>query len=438
MSNPSLNFSLKQQQGQKLALTQQMQQSIAILQKNQDELSTYITDKASENPLFEVISSIAPVQQGSTTKTLNSRGYPTEQMSIPDQYTSLFEYLIDQVHLNYRDTPIRKAILFLVEFIDENGYLTLSLDDAMSKLSADYLLVLDALTLLQQLDPAGIGARNLQECLMLQTERNPEAPELAYVVLEEHFQDLADRKWQKISDTYDVPVTDIQTIMDYVQTLSPAPGSHFGTIDRGYIVPEVEVKVVDNQLQLNYLQSGMPKMKFQANYFDKMKATGDPEVITYLNEKKREFDWLSKTVDQRRNTIVAVTEAIISVQHDFFLKENHPLKSLTLKQVGKMIGIHESTVSRAVNGKYLKTDFGVYELRTFFVSAIAGQSTSNPEIKKQIIELISAEDKRHPISDQKMSDLLQKIGISISRRTVAKYRENLGIPATSKRKRFDK
>ena len=435
MVNPGLNLTVTQQQSQKLALTQQMQQAIAILQKNQEELTSFVTEKANENPLLDVVTSIAPVQEGGGTPYNNTA--VADQIATPDQYTSLFEYLIDQVHLNYRDTPIRKAMLFLVEFIDENGYLTLSMEEAMAKTGGNYLLVLDALTLLQQLDPAGIGARSLQECLMLQTERNPEAPALAYVVLEEYFQELADRKWQKIADAYDVPVSDIQKIMDYVKTLSPAPGSHFGRIERGYIIPEIEVTVVDGQLQLNYLQSGVPKLKFQANYFEKMRATGDQEVITYLNEKKREFDWLSKTIDQRRQTIVTVAEAIVSVQRDFFLKDSHPLQPLTLKEIGKMVGIHESTVSRAVNGKYLKADFGIFELRTFFVSAIAGQTTSNPEIKKRIIELISAENKKQPVSDQKMSELLQAEDITISRRTVAKYRENLGIPTASKRKRFD-
>lgn len=432
---PQLNFNLKQAQTQKLTMTQQLQQSIALLQKNQEELTAFVVEKANENPLIEVVRTLAPVSQGSSNY---SDGNTTPDFEIPDQYTSLFEYLIDQVHLNYRDTPIRKMMLFLVEYIDANGYLSISLKEAMEKNQADYLLALDALTLLQQLDPAGIGARNLQECLMLQTERDPEAPQLAYLILEECFEELANRKWDKIVASYPVTLPEVQKIMDYIKTLSPAPGAHFGQIDRPFIIPEIEVKKDEkNQLTLTYLKTGLPKLKFQETYFKTMEEKGDAEVHAYLKEKKQEFNWLKKTLDQRKDTIFEVGKAIVTYQKEFFLDKAHPLKPLTLKMIAQEIGIHESTVSRAVNGKYLKTDFGIFELRTFFASAIAGQSTSNQEIKKWLIETIQKEDKTRPYSDEKICQLLKAENMEVSRRTVAKYREELGIPSSSKRKRYE-
>lgn len=432
-----LKLTVSQKQTQKLALTQQMQQAIAILQKNQEELAAFIMDKANENPLLEVSTSLAPVTNDyRPTNGSNARSFEVGMVPTPDHYTSLFEYLLDQVHLNYRDTPIRKMMLFLVEFMDENGYLTISLAEAATKAGVTDIIALDALTLIQQLDPAGIGARNLQECLLLQIERDPEAPPLAYIVVEEHFENLADRHWLEIAQHYQVDLAEIQKIMDYIQTLSPAPGAHFGQIDDQFIIPELEVTQEDGQLTLQYLQTGLPKLKFQSNYFEKMTATGDPEVLAYLTNKKKEYDWLTKTLEQRRNTIAEVGRAIVLAQQDFFIKNEHPLKPLTLKQIANTVGIHESTVSRAVNGKYLKTNFGIFELRTFFVSAIAGQSTSNQEIKKRLIEIIQGENKQKPFSDQKLSELLSAEDIEISRRTVAKYRESLGIPSTSKRKRF--
>lgn len=432
--NPELNLNLKQHQTQRLNLTQQLQQSIAILQKNQEELTEFVVEKAMENPLVEVIHPIAPVEGGNNLSGTSQTG--PDFNWLPDQYTSLFEYLIDQVHLNYRDTPIRKTMLFLVEYIDSNGYLSITIEEAMEKTGENYILVLDALTLLQQLDPAGIACRSLQECLMLQTERDVEAPQLAYVVLEECFEDLANRKWQNIAHKYDISLEEVQEIMDYVQTLSPAPGAHFGQIDRPFIIPEVTVDVQDGELVLTYLQTALPRLRFQENYYLEMSKKEDTELQSYLNEKKQEFDWLKKALLQRKETIFNVTKAIVTYQKDFFLVKNHPLKPLTLKMIAKEIGIHESTVSRAVNGKYLKCDFGIFELRTFFVSAIAGQNTSSQEIKKEIIELILQEDKKKPLSDDKLMQLLQEKEIEISRRTVAKYREALGIPSSSKRKRF--
>ncbi|WP_071130995.1 RNA polymerase factor sigma-54 [Enterococcus timonensis] len=427
-----LNFSQKLKQGQKLAMNLQMQQSIALLQKNQEELTDFVMEKANENPLLEVVRTIGPVPESGS-----SAGTGTDFQTVPDQYTSLFEYLIDQVHLNYRDTPIRRAMLFLVEYIDSNGYLAMTTAEAMEKTGADYLVVLDALTLLQQLDPAGIGARNLQECLMLQTERDPEAPTLTYVILEECFEQLASRLWNEIATRYKITLADVQQIMDYVQTLSPAPGAHFGQIERLFIIPEIEVQVKNGELNLTYLQTGLPKLKFQENYFNQMSKVDDPEVQEYLKEKKQEFQWLKKTLDQRKNTIFEVGQAIIDYQADFFLKKEHPLKPLTLKMIAQKVNLHESTISRTVNGKYLKTDFGIFELRTFFASAIAGQSTSNQEIKKRLIELIQQEDKTHPHADDKLAELFADEEVKISRRTVAKYREQLGIPTSSKRKRYE-
>ncbi|MEA4829361.1 MAG: RNA polymerase factor sigma-54, partial [Enterococcus thailandicus] len=192
------NFSQKQQQTQKLAMTQQLQQSIQILQYNSEELLAFVENQALENPLVEVVE---PEWQPDYKKTSNN--YDGEETSylnqIPDTKGSLFESLIDQVHLNYRDTFLRKMILYLIEYIDLNGFLTIDLADASEDTGASAIQLLDALTLIQQLEPAGVGARNLQECLMLQTERDDFAPALAYIVLEECFDELVQRKWKDIA-----------------------------------------------------------------------------------------------------------------------------------------------------------------------------------------------------------------------------------------------
>lgn len=435
------HLSQQQKQVQKLAMTQQLQQSIQILQYNSEELYAYIEAKSLENPLIDIQNDTAY----SEYPTTNSRTYTHEETNylnqIPDNHLSLFECLIDQIHLNYRDTYLRTLVLFLVEYIDLNGYLMIDLDEATEKTGAQSIEMLDALTLIQQLDPAGVGARDLRECLLLQIERDDTAPALAYIVIEEEFNHLANRKWALIAKKFDVELSEIQLIFDYIQTLSPAPGSAFESAAGLYIRPDLTLRRRNGQLTVVSNKAGAPKIEFQQAYFERMEATEDKEVQEYIKEKKNEFEWLEKTIVQRGDTILNVGREIVQRQKEFFFKEDHPLKPMTLKEIAETLSIHESTVSRAVNGKYLETEFGVFELRSFFSYGLSnqatGEETSTDSVKKQLQLLIDKESKAKPLSDQKLVDLLKEQKIDISRRTVTKYREALGIPSSSKRKRYD-
>ncbi|UUV99143.1 RNA polymerase factor sigma-54 [Vagococcus luciliae] len=434
-----------QVQTQKLAMTQQLQQSIKILQYGTEDLLSFLNDKMLENPLIDV--SVSDMD----TQYLEPKNYDASKSDgktdwinqIPETTQSLFHYLIEQIHLNYRDTALRSLSLFLVEFIDTNGYLTISIEEAMKLKQATYIEVLDALTLIQMLEPAGVGARNLQECLMLQIERDDNAPNQAYLVLEEYFDELANRKWQKIEKKLGILLVEIQEIFDYIQKLHPNPGSLFYSDEDSIIYPDLEVKVdrTDNSISIVSTKVGKPVISFQTTYFEKMSHQGGEEVKRYLNDKKSEFEWLKKTLEQRGNTILRVGEEIVKKQSAFFIESNHPLTPMKLKSVAEELSLHESTISRAVNGKYLTTDFGVFELRSFFSTGLE-QKNSNEVIGvndvKQLIEtIIREENKTKPLSDQKIVDLLKEKNIQISRRTVAKYREELGIQSSSMRKRFD-
>ncbi|MGY3750159.1 RNA polymerase factor sigma-54 [Vagococcus acidifermentans] len=437
-------MSQKQTQTQKLAMTQQLQQSIQMLQYNTDELLTFLEAKSLENPLIDVKIDIdqydMPIRQSKHTGMEDGeRDYLSQ---IPDTSGSLFEYLIEQIHLNYRDTKLRQLMLFLVEFIDVNGYLTISLEEAADKTQASYIEMVDALTLLQQLDPAGVGARNLQECLMLQTERDNEAPSLAYLILEENFENLANRHWQVIEKMYRISLSDIQKIFDYIQRLSPNPGAVFHSDRELYVIPDLIVEVDKESESLKVLSTkrSRPRLIFQKAYYDELKQVPDKEVQKYMKEKKADFDWIKRGLQQRGDTILNVGQEIVSRQKDFFLKPDHPLKPLMLKEVAERLGIHESTVSRSVNGKYLQTSFGVFELRSFFTTALSqanDEETSAANIKHDIVKMVENENKAKPLSDQKIAQMLADKGVEISRRTVAKYRDQLGIPASSKRKRYD-
>ena len=434
-----------QVQTQKLAMTQQLQQSIKMLQFGTDDLLSFLNDKMLENPLIDVSVSDMDTQylESSHYSMLQDNDTTDWINQIPENEQSLFHYLIEQIHLNYRDTPLRKISLFLIEFIDTNGYLTISIEEAMAINRVSYIEVLDALTLIQMLEPAGVGARNLQECLMLQTERDDEAPNQAYLVLEEYFDDLANRKWQRIEKKLGLSLKEIQEIFDYIQKLHPNPAAIFSSDEDSLIYPDLVVKVdkETDTITISSTKAGKPEVNFQSNYFERMSRQGDKEVEKYLNEKKAEYEWLKKSLEQRGDTILRVGKEIVKRQSNFFLKDSHPLKPMKLKEIANDLSLHESTVSRAVNGKYLTTEFGVFELRSFFTTGLEQKNSSDviatSDIKETIKELIEDENKAKPLSDQKLVDLLKEKNIDISRRTVAKYREELGIQSSTKRKRFD-
>lgn len=428
----------KQVQSQKLVLTQQLQQSIQVLQFSSDELNQFVEDQTLENPLLELIDTdFVPQNSISSSAKQEETDYLAQ---IPSRSHSLFEYLLEQIHLNYRDTYLRSLVLFLVEYIDVNGFLSISLDEAVEITGGTPIQLLDALTLIQQLDPAGVGARDLQECLMLQTERDEHAPALAYIMLEEFFEELVQRKWEIIAKNYQVSLPEVQKIFDYLQHLTATPGALFDDPKDLYIVPDLTVTTSEQGLVVSSNKNSVRKVTFQQNYFDQMKKNADAQVLAYLNEKQQEFIHLKKMIEQRGDTILRVGEYIVAHQQAFFLNPARPLKPLILKEVADKLDIHESTVSRAVNGKYLATEFGVFELKSFFSHKLIsadGEESSTASVKVALKEIVDLEDKQKPLSDQKIVDALKVKGMNLSRRTVAKYREQLGIPGSSKRKRYE-
>ena len=428
-------YSQKQQQTQKLAMTQELQQAIQILQFNTEELKDYVETVSLENPLFDVV---APKIQSDLMQMHNSGAAKEESfIQIADHPVSLFEHLINQIHLNYRDTFIREIMLVLVEYVDVNGYLRVDEEEIKEELKATDIQYLDALTLLQQLDPPGVGARNLQECLMLQTEQDDYAPELAYLLLEESFDAIAKRKFEQIAKEYQISLAQVQQILDYIRTLNPFPGASFGGQDSNFIIPDLTLVRREGELVVLSNKRGQLRLNFQENYFNRLKQQADEETKVYLKEKLQQYEWLNKTLGQRKDTILEVGKIIVQQQAHFFEEKQGALKPLMLKDVAKQLDVHESTISRAVNGKYIETDFGVFELRSFFVNKVNDEDTSADEVKQLITSLVEKEDKRKPLSDQKIVELLAEKEQKISRRTVAKYRDALNIPSSSKRKRFD-
>ncbi|KRM95848.1 RNA polymerase factor sigma-54 [Liquorilactobacillus aquaticus DSM 21051] len=436
-------YGQEQKQVQKLAMTQQMQQSIQILRYSIEDLHVFLSQKQLDNPFIKISDRMNYAGKLiNTTNSIEDKGDWISQTAEHKQQ-SLYDYLLSQVHLTMRKSVLRGWVVFLIDHLDTNGYLSVDFAEILKKTKVDETTLLDALTLLQRLDPPGIGARNLQECLLLQIENSDNVPKFAYEIVDEAFLQLADRKWTEIARRFAISLEEIQKVFDYVRTLSPAPGAAFGQDDIGYVYPDLLVKVDKNQqkVELKITKQSKPLVVFKQDYFAEFSQLPDKDVKDYLREKKADYLNIAQNLERRGSTIERVGQAIINHQANFFLKGDHPLSPLLLREIAHELHLHESTVSRAVNGKYLKCDFGVFELRHFFTKTVNSnredEELTADAVQSQIKALIDAEDKVKPLSDSKIEKQLSQNGIEISRRTIAKYRDSIGIPSSSKRKRFD-
>lgn len=426
--NLKFTHQLDLSQKQKQKMTAQLLQSIQLLQFSQQDLLAYLNQKTLENPFLSVETRESDATEQSFDK--NDLGW------IADTKQTLRSFLTDQVLLAYRETYLREMIFWWINQLDDRGYVTKTIDQAANETEADSIQMLDALTLLQQLEPAGVGARNLQECLMLQTERNDNAPNIAYIVLEESFDELVHRKWKSICKKYDVSLQNVQNVFDFIQHLSPSPGEIFKTDNNSLIRPDLVVRVKNNELVVQEAKYHTPLLSFKDEYASQLKKYEDKEVNQYIKEKKKEYEVLQESLRLRNETILRVGVAIVQHQKKFFFDKDANLDSLQLVDLAEELSLHESTISRAVQDTYIQTENGTFELRNFFSRRSSSTGHSTDSILHALQKLIDNEDKKKPLSDQKIVDLLMKNGFELSRRTAAKYRTQLNIPSSSKRKRF--
>lgn len=430
-------FGQQQKQIQKLAMTQQMQQSIRILKYGSEDLHNFLSNVELENPFMIVNASHSYVTGGLD----HQNEHDIAEFAVEKKAQSLYDYLMDQVKLTMRKTPIRDMVVYFISQLDQNGYLKADLEKLSKEKGIDKVLMLDALTLLQQLDPPGTGARNLQECLILQVQYDSSAPLNAEKILKEDFEDFTNRKWSKIAKKHCISIGDVQKILDYVQTLSPAPGAIYDQSEVGYIEPDLVIeKKLDGSLEVKLTKESNPEIRFKKEYYESLKNSSDKHVLDYLKKKRHEFEKIQEDVLMRGNTLLRLGRLIVERQHDFFTESNRPLKPFLLRDAAQKLQLHESTISRAVSGKYLLYEGKVMELKEFFSRAVSyarenGENVSADEIQQKIRLIVEKEDKKNPLSDQKIVDKMKEEGLKVSRRTLAKYRERLGIPASSFRKR---
>ena len=412
-----------------------------VLEMESPELSA---DKKESNNIEHDWKSIAVSLRDHSDKqrvmTESSKDDETDfEPTVGDQ-DSLLDHLL--VQLQFTDLKQKELVIatYIIENIDENGYLDLTPEEVVVKFLVDVEVYNRLLTVIQGFEPIGVGARNLQECLKLQILADEKSHLLALAIVERHLKDLAENKLAVIAKALNARLEDVQRATDYIKTLEPKPGRKFnGNTEVRYIVPDVAVEKHREGYQVIINDSTAPKLHISSFYQSVLETEAQDEASEYISKKLNAALRLIKSIEQRRNTIFKVVTAIVEEQKDFFDRGPLYLKTLTLKEIADMVGVHESTVSRAVSGKYLQCVHGLFEIKYFFQSGVSsdmGDGVSAETVKKIIKEQIDKEDQKKPVSDQHLADLLNELGIKISRRTVAKYRDELLIPATSKRKRF--
>ncbi|MFZ7943909.1 RNA polymerase factor sigma-54 [Neobacillus sp. 19] len=440
-----MNFKagLWQQQTLKLTMTQELSQAIALLQYSAQELTAFLEDKALENPLMKVetgdVKPMNPLMDRKRRRHQKEEKDWIEQ--IADKPFSLEDHLISQLNIANLTAEQLKVIRRLIQSLDENGYFLGDLSEIAQSLRVEEEVVEDCLAVIQTLEPAGIGARNLQECLLMQLYYENPNNEVALNILANYFVPFAEKKWKQIAKELKITLKDIQDVFDQIQFLNPKPGAMLAKETTTYIIPDAIVEQTEEGLTVRMFDDSLPRISFNENYYKKFKDQ-DQQVSRFLQDKVQDYQWIARSIEQRRETLTKVVAKIVEKQTAFFQKGAQYLVPMTMKEVAAELDIHESTVSRAVREKYVQTPIGTFSLKTFFTSMIqtvsADENTSSTQVKNEISKLIEQENKEKPLSDQEIVEQLKtKAGIVVSRRTIAKYRDQLGIPSSSKRKRFN-
>ncbi|MBA4741162.1 MAG: RNA polymerase factor sigma-54 [Azoarcus sp.] len=479
--------SLQLKLSQSLTLTPQLQQSIRLLQLSTIELNQEIERFLAENPLLEredgddgppPARGEAPAQESPTTTSAEGpaehegqretsasdttpdfpepggdwgSGSPRSRddederdyQDVQAASISLREHLNEQISLSSMSDRDRLLARFIIEAIDDDGYLNQTLEELLEVIPDDFEIELDdlqiALSQIQSLDPAGIAARTPAECLALQLRAQPAGAcrDLALEIVEHHLQLLAERNFARLRRETGRNDDELREAHALIRGLDPHPGLQYGADDTGYIVPDVVVRKTRTGWRASLNADAMPKLRVNQLYASILQQNrGSNGALTGQLQEAR---WLIKNVQQRFDTILRVSQAIVDQQRQFFEYGDVAMRPLTLREIADELELHESTISRVTTQKYMSTPRGVFELKYFFgshVSTDTGGAASSTAIRALIRQLVDAEDKKKPLSDSRITDLLGEQGIVVARRTIAKYRESLNIPPVSQRKQI--
>ncbi len=363
-----------------------------------------------------------------------------ETYTPPDVYEmTLAEHLLSQLHMTKLSETEITIGEYIIWNINEVGYLSCSVETIAQNLDVSIDDVENVLAAIQTFEPSGIGARNLQECLLIQLQEEPEKNKYAIIIISDHFDDFKNKRFEKIAKKMGITLDEFRDVLNDIIQLNPKPGAGYVSLANNTITPDVIVTKEGDDFKIVLNDWNIPHLRINHQYknllLDKKKTS--KKTKEYIKNRLESARWLINSIHQRRVTIYKVVEAILRRQCDFFEKGDMHIKPMILKDIADEIEMDISTVSRVTNGKYVQTDFGVYELKHFFSEKIRrddGEDVSNKEIKDRIKKIIEKEDKKAPLNDSKIVEILKKEGFSIARRTIAKYREQMGIPISRLRK----
>lgn len=431
-----MEMGLFQEQKVRLTMTNHLQQAISILQYSSLELFEFVQHLSLENPFIEMKESYYNKLEALSKNRNHNKNSLLD--FIKSKEPSMADFLINQlVYMNISKEE-KNIMTYIIYGLDKDGYFKEDLHEVAAILNVPIHQVEEALQLVQQLEPKGIGATSLEECLLLQLKSVPDS-DVAQQIVAQHLDELARNKWKEIASKLAISLKEVEHAYQLIQQLHPKPGLLISKdFIPSYIIPDFTVKMENNKLVLIFNEQTMPQIEINKVYHNLLQSNAmEPNTKTYLQSKFKEVNWLHKSMEQRKRTLYTVMSKIFEIQHEFFTNSKEALKPLTLKEIAEACSIHESTVSRATKNKYVQTPHGLYELKYFFSSSIGtekGEAASSHTLKQKIAALIQSENKEKPLSDQQITNLLKKEGYSISRRTVAKYREAIGIPASSVRR----
>lgn len=462
------NLSLQQ------VLAPQLQQSLLILQAPLLELRNLVQQEMETNPVLEELADPPPSEGSSETETpaddnfkeefdklakldeewrdymaqsssYSGRSQEAEEKrqfffdSIPTQET-LQQHLMSQLNQNALDADDRKTAELIIGNIDDNGFLQTTPEEMALNTGIPQEDFEHMLTLIQSFHPPGVGARDLRECLLIQLKREGRQNSLEYKIIGDHMQDLGKRRFPEIARRMGISVEQVQKCANNIAQLDPRPGAIFAEAPKNYVLPDVTVEKVNGNYQVILNGEQIPHLRISNTYKDIMaQDRNGSEVKDYIRDKIRSGKFLIKSIHQRQQTISNIAHEIVKRQHEFFEKGSAFLKPMTMVQIADAVGVHETTVSRAISGKYMSTPQGVFEMKYFFTpgyQTATGESMSNTSVKEAILDLVKSEEGNAPLSDKEIVEILSKRGIPIARRTVAKYRTELNILPSNMRRRY--
>lgn len=487
-------FDLKQslKLTQQLLMTPQLQQAIKLLQLSRVELEEFVAQQLAENPVLE-----EGISQSNEERNLAEKEKESREMDINDarmseaanivdkadgeshpgdvdwdaysrhkesetpipssmsrrddefpnyenivtKASTLNDHLMEQIGEIDFDEEEQRIATLLIGNIDERGYLQTTVEEIAEAEGLDPEIVEGVLDTIHRFDPIGVGSRSLQECLSVQLRLQCLRNGIVEKIVESHLHDLETRNYNAIAKALKIPLETVIENVQIIADLEPVPGRQFGADATQYVVPDVYVFKLGNEWHVGMNEDGIPSLQVSKVYQDLLQAEtqmkGDDKE--YLSDKLKSAMWLIRSIQQRQRTIYRVTECIVQRQMEFFEKGVEHLKPMILKDIAEDVEMHESTISRVTTNKFVHTPRGIFELKYFFNSSVSrtdGESMASESVKRMIADIIKEEDPKKPYSDQKIVDMLEDKGIQLARRTVAKYREQLNILPSSKRKKY--